>query len=382
MKKYLALAKSALPLSITERLEKFSFVSRYTGKIINPVSKNTPRKKTPCRIGVFKSSKKRTFSIKSTNTEMSSEKEIINSEKFDSIPSFVKIVSEIDSPNNFDSPLASCPKKKFQNDTQLPSTSTESLLVPFEFAKPLPKLNLNSSSESPLTRKIANTSSGPILFDSSKFTIASSTSTPIKKKLPQLEESSEFSFESSSGESCLSMGQPASPLTTTDSSIEQELSELKNLSLNADDENSDESRSSSSPLCCGGEDAKEINRLVDELIEAYNSFDFKKLAEMDLEELKKRCNFDEDSPPDSDDEEKSKWFYTFQSDNESNSDSSDSAVPLSENGIKSPKIVKKRIENFDELLGKAMEELKKTRVKPPSPPPEVKEKLKKFLFRR
>ncbi|XP_043468474.1 zinc finger CW-type PWWP domain protein 1-like isoform X2 [Leptopilina heterotoma] len=383
VKKYLALAKSALPISITDRLEKFSFVSRYTGKIITPVSRSTPRKKTPCRIGVFKSAKKRKFPTKSTNTEISPEKEIINFEKLDSIPPALKIKSEIDSPKNFDSPVASCSKTNFQNDTQLPSTSSKSPLVPFEFVKPLPKLNLNSPSESPLTRKITNTPSGPILFDSSKFTSPTSLiSTPSKKNLPLLEESSELSFESCSGESFLSIGQPASLPTESaaDSPIEKELSQL---SLNADDEkendDSDESRSSSSPVCCGG---KEVNRLMVELTELYNSFDPAKLAEMDLEELKKSCNFDEDSSTDSDEEEESKWFYTFESDNGSNSDSSDSDVPLSKTGNKSPKIVKKRIENFDEFLGKALEEINKTRVKPPSPPPEVKAKLKKFLFRR
>lgn len=360
MKKYLTLAKSSLPLSITERLEKYSFVSQYKGEIINKNWKTTSaRKKTLSRIGVLKSSKKRKQPTKSinipsgkmyvkSNTNNNSEPKSSNS----------KSETKIDSHKNSDSAYVS--------DVGLPS---QSLSADFQFLKPHPKTPSTAGT-------IKKTKKSPLKFNSNKKLI---------KKSPLVELNSQLSFKSSSDDddngSLLSIASfDLSPLSAIDFNIEKEfVQSKKRSSLDIDD---CENNSRCSSPFGGGAEGREINRLLDELIEKYDYFDPKKLDDFDLDDLKKRCNYDQESLTDSDEEEERKWFYFLKSDNEHNSDSSDSEVTSIKDGNKSPKIVMKRIENFDEYLDKAIEELDKVRIKRPSPTPESKSRLKKFLYLR
>ncbi|XP_033220428.1 uncharacterized protein LOC117175027 [Belonocnema kinseyi] len=59
VKKSLEQAKSTIPLTIKERLEKYSFFSRCDNKIFEKISQGKYKKKRPCRIGIMKSSRRR-----------------------------------------------------------------------------------------------------------------------------------------------------------------------------------------------------------------------------------------------------------------------------------------------------------------------------------
>lgn len=392
------LAKEALPMPITERLKKYSFVSRYTGKIIN----RSPNKE------VVKSSKKKKSTKRSKISQLipkNNTSKVLTSK----LESELNLLKSPDSHDLSEPPLDSCSNSHFPNfmkfqlaknsktDTQYSSESPSAINSMSSFSNFLkPNLPSNSmpiiyeSSESSLDEKnykvSSNIFSTPKLDSniSSKQTLVSLISTPMKKtQLPVLEATSQVSFNSTSSfeETGFEPSLPTSSATDSDFHV---FSQSKKGSLETDKISIEDDDGDNQCSCSfDGPEGEEMNRLFNELIDNYDNFDPDRLDEIDIDELKKRYNVeDEFAELSDDDDEDDKWFYIFQTDPESDADSSDSDVACSRKSNKSPVVMLTKIEKFDEYLGEVLKEWDKVRVKPPSPTPEEKALLKKFLFIR